>query len=138
MRRGVPAFTSRSMRTSRTSRSASCSSLLGVPDGVLPAMACLVTNPDARVAEAIRDFVELRSLPSHVLEPARNVARDHMVVFTDHLDTLLAREHAVADIAARMIGRASVPELHVLHVVVNAVVVDVVQVRIAAVRAIER
>ena len=53
---------------------------------------------------------------------------DSAVVFAYQRNALVAGHDAAADITANVVGRPAVAELYVLHVVVDAVVVDIVEV----------
>src|SRR2546428_4643502 len=61
-----------------------------------------------------------------------------MVVLPDHLDALLTRHMADADVLAGMVRRPPVAELDELEIVVDAVLVHVVQVGEAPVGPLER
>src|SRR5262245_47284427 len=90
--------------------------------------------PHARIAERVRDLVELWFRHLDITEPATEIARLHMIVRAHFLDRLFARHRPRANVFARMIGRAPVAELHEFQIVVHSVFVHVVEIGDAPVR----
>ena len=97
-----------------------------------------VAAPDARIPERVGDAIELVFRHARVAEPPLKIPRLDRVVLRDQLERPLASHQTRAHVLARMVGRATVAELHELEVVVRSVLVHVVEVRHAPVGAIER
>jgi hypothetical protein len=71
-------------------------------------------SPHAGIAERVGGIVEFLFRHVHKGQSARQVSRLDMVVLPHHLDALLARHVAVANVLTGMVASPAVTELDIL------------------------